>query len=108
MTPSGAQIFFQGSYYKIGRCDRVFIFINGEWMSSQKPIDAVREAIKTGLENDYSTYPKRITDGEYEYIGFIIQKGEKSNTWDVCEKETMDVKHIAFKLSDAVGWVDAK
>ena len=64
--PKGADIFYQGSFYKISCTDQVFIYVNGDWILSSRSVGEIRNAIlceKKGTSTSAST-KKKVSSGE--------------------------------------------
>lgn len=44
--PVDAQVFFDGSFYKVGLHGHAYMWVNGEWKRSQKEAKDIEKAIK--------------------------------------------------------------
>ena len=47
ISPKGADVFYQGSFYKISAINKVFIHVNGGWMLSSRSVNEIRQVIDT-------------------------------------------------------------
>ena len=44
--PPEALVWVDGSWYKIGRHDRVFLYVGVDWISSAKPVEEINAEVK--------------------------------------------------------------
>jgi len=45
--PRGAQCALQGSFYKLGRFDKPFIYVNGGWVATNREQVEIKQRIKS-------------------------------------------------------------
>lgn len=45
-VPRGADIFYQGSFYKINATDQVFVYVNYGWILSSRAASEIKRIIK--------------------------------------------------------------